>query len=338
MQRRPATTFAAMTLSCALVSGCAPEPRPATPSPTPSVATKSAPSASVESAPAPSTSTAPSSAPPVAAEDDPSDDDTTTAGLGGGTVGGLGALPSCINGWTTTFAPGPGGGSSAVANPPPVRELRGDVTSAIGALPREGVRQAICAAFDGPRSCFVAARPTLGDKPTSASVAFEIDSKGSVTSAKLSKSDADAKLAACLVDAIRATKFESSKGKTSAAYVFDVPKKPPPLAKVMEVKPTISKGLAPDIVRRVVRQRFSVLRACYEQALAKDPKLAGAVSVTFAIDKTGALKELKVTAATLSSPDVLACTTKIFASMKFPEPEGGARVDVSYPLKFANVE
>ncbi len=252
----------------------------------------------------------------------PSDDDTPPEGALGF---GLGLVDRCVGGFSIQ-------GLNTGLTP---RELRGEVESATGGLTLDLVRAKICAAFYGkPHDCFVAAKATLGDKPTTALITLEIEKTGSVASAKAEKSDADAKLSACFADALKGVSFAAAKAKTTVKYRFDVPEKGPPTGKISEGAVVVSTGLMRDIVRRVVRVRFSALRACYEKVIKTNPKLEGTVTVSFAIQPDGSMKDLKTTGS-LTDAAVLGCVTKNFLSMAFPEPEKKATVTVTYPLIYS---
>jgi TonB family protein len=101
---------------------------------------------------------------------------------------------------------------------------------------------------------------------------------------------------------------------------------------------SVSGRLAPEIIRRIVRQNFGALRLCYEKGLARDPKLAGQVAVSFTIDRDGHVSRAGATppakgAPRIDEPDVEACVVARFASLTFPAPEGGI-VTVVYPIVF----
>lgn len=92
------------------------------------------------------------------------------------------------------------------------------------------------------------------------------------------------------------------------------------------------KGSLPkDIIQRVIRQRFSQFRFCYEQQLQQDPKLEGKVVVKFVIARDGSVSTANI--AESLHPAVDTCVQRSFMGMKFPKPSGGIVV-VSYPLKF----
>lgn len=94
-----------------------------------------------------------------------------------------------------------------------------------------------------------------------------------------------------------------------------------------------SSALAPDTIRRVVRNANAKFLACYQAALQKNPTLAGRVTVKFTIDKNGAPKAVTVAGGDLTDKSVGQCLTKAVASLTFPQPDRG-EVLVSYPFAF----
>lgn len=99
-------------------------------------------------------------------------------------------------------------------------------------------------------------------------------------------------------------------------------------------KTTVSTGLPPEVVQRVVRQNFGRFRLCYENGLRSKPTMAGRVDVRFKITSTGTVESAKATGTDLS-PTVVSCVEKAFTGLRFPEPEGGKLVTVVYPITFA---
>lgn len=95
----------------------------------------------------------------------------------------------------------------------------------------------------------------------------------------------------------------------------------------------VSGQLAPEIIRRVVRQRFNQLRYCYEKSLVSKPDLQGKVVVRFVIDSTGAVTKAEATSSTLGDDTATACIVSVFKKMQFPKPVTGS-VNASYPLVF----
>lgn len=105
-------------------------------------------------------------------------------------------------------------------------------------------------------------------------------------------------------------------------------------ANVTQGAPTVSGGLAAEVIKRVVRRNVNQVRYCYEKALVNNPGLAGKVTVKFVIDREG--KVVSATAAdnTVGDATVASCITNRFMSWTFPKPADGI-VTVTYPFTFA---
>lgn len=84
----------------------------------------------------------------------------------------------------------------------------------------------------------------------------------------------------------------------------------------------------------VLRRHLEKIQACYERALTRQPGLSGKIVVQFVIDPDGAVSSSSVTSSTMDHPEVEDCVARQFLDMRFPEPEGGGSVTVSYPFIF----
>jgi outer membrane biosynthesis protein TonB len=81
-----------------------------------------------------------------------------------------------------------------------------------------------------------------------------------------------------------------------------------------------------------VRGRMGLLKACYENALKRNPGLRGRMRLRFTILETGGLSEVNVIENALGS-DVAACVTNTMRAWRMPfRPSGPVTVD--YPLVF----
>ncbi len=108
---------------------------------------------------------------------------------------------------------------------------------------------------------------------------------------------------------------------------------PPGAPKIREGRVTVHGHLPPEVVARIVRQRFGAFRLCYEAGLRKLPTLSGQVAVHFVIDASGAVSKTEREATTtMPDADVVSCVVRSVATLSFPQPEGGP-VDVVYPVR-----
>jgi len=93
--------------------------------------------------------------------------------------------------------------------------------------------------------------------------------------------------------------------------------------------------LPPEVVQRIVRQRFGRIRLCYENALRANPSVAGTFEVKATIDGTGAVTKTSEGAGTMTDPAARACILRTFQQTSFPQPESGT-VEVSFGLTFSS--
>ena len=91
-------------------------------------------------------------------------------------------------------------------------------------------------------------------------------------------------------------------------------------------------GLDKELISDVINRNIGQVRFCYEQGLQGDPALAGRVAVDFTIGGQGQVKVASVGNTTLNSKMVEDCILLRLKTWKFPLPEGGADVKVSYPF------
>jgi hypothetical protein len=94
----------------------------------------------------------------------------------------------------------------------------------------------------------------------------------------------------------------------------------------------IAGGLDRDLIADVINRNLGQVRFCYEQGLQGDPGLGGRVAVGFVIGGNGQVKVAGIESTTLNSKIVEDCILLRLKSWKFPLPEGGVDVKVSYPF------
>lgn len=91
-------------------------------------------------------------------------------------------------------------------------------------------------------------------------------------------------------------------------------------------------GLDRDQIAAVINRNLGQVRFCYEQGLQGSPDLNGRVAVDFVIGGNGAVKTASVANTSLNSKLVEDCILLRLKSWKFPLPQGGVDVKVSYPF------
>lgn len=104
--------------------------------------------------------------------------------------------------------------------------------------------------------------------------------------------------------------------------------------RIVPGKTTVVGGLSKDEIMRVIRRHQSEIKFCYERELQKSPNLAGKVAVAFTIDPAGGVAEANVTDSSLSNNNTESCMISQIRGWKFPQPEGGGVVAVTFPWIF----
>jgi hypothetical protein len=94
----------------------------------------------------------------------------------------------------------------------------------------------------------------------------------------------------------------------------------------------IEGGLDRDLIAAVIAKNLGQIRFCYEQGLQGSPGLAGRVSVDFTINGSGAVSTAKIQNTTLNASVIEDCILMRLKTWKFPLPQGGQDVKVSYPF------
>ncbi|KIG11799.1 putative signal peptide protein [Enhygromyxa salina] len=87
-----------------------------------------------------------------------------------------------------------------------------------------------------------------------------------------------------------------------------------------------------DIIRRIVRAHINEVRSCYNAGLSRDPSLEGRVEIGFTIDAMGDVDQSVVQTTTLSDAAVSTCIARAVKRWRFPKPDGGGTVRVTYPF------
>lgn len=105
-------------------------------------------------------------------------------------------------------------------------------------------------------------------------------------------------------------------------------------AELLEEESEITGGLDREVIANYIKSQLGQILYCYERQLSAQPELYGKVAVRFTIGPTGAVETQRVAETTLKSPPVESCMLQRVAKWKFPTPEGGTRVNVTYPFLF----
>lgn len=108
---------------------------------------------------------------------------------------------------------------------------------------------------------------------------------------------------------------------------------PPPPAPPPDLFPRISQGLSADVIRRVIWVHINQIKYCYQQALFKQPTLAGRMLVNFQVSPQGQVLELSVRETTLQSPQLISCVSDAMRGWEFPPtPSFDGVTEINYPF------
>ena len=103
---------------------------------------------------------------------------------------------------------------------------------------------------------------------------------------------------------------------------------------LIENEGEITGGLDREVIAQYIKSKLGQILYCYERQLSANPDLFGKVAVKFTIGPTGQVEQQLIGDTTLKNSNVEGCILSRVASWKFPSPEGGTRVIVTYPFLF----
>lgn len=106
--------------------------------------------------------------------------------------------------------------------------------------------------------------------------------------------------------------------------------------RVRAASATVQGAIDKDIIRRVVRAHINEVSHCYNQGLVRDPNLEGRVAVQFTIGPTGSVGMAVVESSSVRDASVSQCIAKSVKRWKFPKPDTGGNVIVTYPFVLAS--
>jgi biopolymer transport protein ExbD len=99
--------------------------------------------------------------------------------------------------------------------------------------------------------------------------------------------------------------------------------------------PILLGALPKKEIDAVIKRNMEMMRTCYDAALDRDRALAGKITIKFVIAADGTVSSSAVKSTDMADPVFQTCMTMAFKSMRFPLPEGGGIVIVSYPFVFS---
>lgn len=100
------------------------------------------------------------------------------------------------------------------------------------------------------------------------------------------------------------------------------------------VKSGAEGGLPKSVIYAEIVRNQSRVRACYEMLLQRDAHAGGKVSVDFMIGPDGDVEKSEAAENTTGDAALAECILGVVNAMKFPKPEGGGNVNVTFPWIF----
>ena len=96
----------------------------------------------------------------------------------------------------------------------------------------------------------------------------------------------------------------------------------------------ISGGLDKEVIAQYIKSQLGQILFCYERQLSATPDLFGKLAVKFIIDPKGGVESQKINESTIKNAFLEGCVLQRIKNWKFPVPEGGTKVIVTYPFMF----
>jgi outer membrane biosynthesis protein TonB len=103
---------------------------------------------------------------------------------------------------------------------------------------------------------------------------------------------------------------------------------------ITQSDPEVQGSMDPELIRRVVRSHHDQLKYCYDNALTRNPKLTGKVSVKWIITEAGTVASSNVVSSSTNTPELDRCIAGRVLTWIFPKPKGGGVAVVTYPFVF----
>ncbi len=100
-------------------------------------------------------------------------------------------------------------------------------------------------------------------------------------------------------------------------------------------KSVLGEGLPRDVIMGVIRRHQSEIKFCYEKELQHNTSLAGKIAVSFTIDGSGNISDAQIAESGVDNANVEGCMLERIRRWKFPEPQGGGVVVVTFPWVFS---
>ena len=128
----------------------------------------------------------------------------------------------------------------------------------------------------------------------------------------------------------------SAKGKIDSSRGFDgLAEKGSVMVAGVPVEKIARSTIDSDVIRRLLRENIPQFRSCYQaelDATQRPDGLQGRIVFKFRIGGSGRVQRSEVASEDITSDKVRDCMKNVLQGIQFPEPAGGATVEVSQPM------
>lgn len=229
-----------------------------------------------------------------------------------------------------------GGGSN---NAPRIVMARPQVSAGLSS---EIVRRVVRRHVSELRQCYEPELSNDADLEGRLVLEMVIDPQGRVSSASVADSSTltNSAVQTCVAHGAARWAFPAPDGGAQVRVTYPIVFSPPAantntaMGQVASGDTQVRGGLPREVIRRVIRQHINEARYCYESVLVNQPDLTGRVTVRFVISPTGAVQTAQTQSETIQDPSVGRCLVNAVRRWRFPQPNGGGIVIVTYPFVF----
>ncbi len=103
-------------------------------------------------------------------------------------------------------------------------------------------------------------------------------------------------------------------------------------------KMEVSSGLDRTVVEKYIRKQLGAVKWCYKKALQRNPEFQGKLKVSFVISPRGKVIESKVVETDFNDSEMVDCVETKVLRWRFPSPQDGGVVRVTYPFVFKTAD
>jgi len=219
----------------------------------------------------------------------------------------------------------------------------GDIPAVTTPVPTEAYNQYVSDHMQTINVCFGQALVRTPGLHGALDVRFTVATSGRVGEVRVLRSTMfDTGIGDCISQAIRDMQFpppaEGRELVVNHTFRYSSPvsaQPPPPPASVTPPAGTtpLTTSQAMERYRQYLVANTSGIRACYTQALQRNPQLSGQIEVRFAVNPAGEVELVEVTSSTLGDPVADRCVSDAIRVIRFP-PGSDSTLIVTHSFAF----